>query len=289
METGRIKRRKRRRWLGYVAFLAVVLSSAAVLCLAMFFRTQEIVVVGNQRYTAEELISASGIQLEQNIFAVDRARTAAQIKGVFSYLEEVEVVPVLPTTMEIRVVESVPAVAVVNSPESYSLVSTGGRIIEQCAGMSEDGLPLVLGTNFAWYEQGAYPLELPEEVTDESRKDHREATDQELEGVRVMKTLGYVLESIETVGLDKVDYIDVSDGLSTEILWDQRALIKLGTELELTRKLEFAKAILEQELEEDFTGIVDVSVMPKVSKTYTREEPVEEFMDSFYLENYYKY
>ena len=46
---------------------------------------------------------------------------------------------------------------------------------------------------------------------------------------------------------------------------------------------------LEQELEEDFTGIVDVSVMPKVSKTYTREEPVEEFMDSFYLENYYKY
>ena len=29
--------------------------------------------------------------------------------------------------------------------------------------------------------------------------------------------------------------------------------------------------------------------MPKVSKTYTREEPVEEFMDSFYLENYYKY
>ena len=204
METGRIKRRKRRRWLGYVAFLAVVLSSAAVLCLAMFFRTQEIVVVGNQRYTAEELISASGIQLEQNIFAVDRARTAAQIKGVFSYLEEVEVVPVLPTTMEIRVVESVPAVAVVNSPESYSLVSTGGRIIEQCAGMSEDDLPLVLGTNFAWYEQGAYPLELPEEVTDESRKDHREATDQELEGVRVMKTLGYVLESIETVGLDKV-------------------------------------------------------------------------------------
>ena len=105
MEKGRIKRRKRRRWLGYMAFLAVVLTVAAVLCLAMFFRTQEIVVVGNQRYTAEEIISASGIQLEQNVFTVDRARTAEQIKGVFSYLEEVEVVPVLPTTMEIRLVE----------------------------------------------------------------------------------------------------------------------------------------------------------------------------------------
>ena len=289
MEKGRIKRRKRRRWLGYMAFLAVVLTVAAVLCLAMFFRTQEIVVVGNQRYTAEEIISASGIQLEQNVFTVDRARTAEQIKGVFSYLEEVEVVPVLPTTMEIRLVESVPALVVVNSETSYSLLSTGGRIIEQCAGMSQEELPLVLGTNFSWYQQGAYPEELPEVVTNTRRKDHREATDQELEGVRVMTTLNYVMESIETSGLTNVNYIDVSDDLSTSILWDQRALIKLGTELELDRKLEFAKAILEQELDEDFTGVVDVSVLPKISKAYTREEPVEEFMDSFYLENYYKY
>ena len=63
MEKNRVKRRKRRRWLGYVAFLAVVLTTAAVLCLAMFFCTQEIVVSGNERYTADEIISASGIQL----------------------------------------------------------------------------------------------------------------------------------------------------------------------------------------------------------------------------------
>ena len=66
--------------MGYVAFLVLVLTGAAILCLAMFFRTKEIVVTGNDRYTAEELISASGIQLEQNIFTVDRGRTAAQIK-----------------------------------------------------------------------------------------------------------------------------------------------------------------------------------------------------------------
>ena len=289
METGRIKRRRRRRWLGYLAFLAVVLSTAAVLCLAMFFRTREIVVTGNSRYTAEELISASGIQLEQNIFTVDRGRTAAQIKGAFSYLEEVEVVPVLPTTMEIRVVESVPALAVVDSPTSYSLLSTGGRIIEQCLGVSEDGLPLVLGTDLSWCGQGAYPAELPPEVTDTKHKDHREATDRELEGVRVMKTLGYVMEAAEEAGLTDICYIDVEDELSTDILWDQRVLIKVGTELELARKLEFAKAVLEEELEPDFTGVVDVSVLPKVSRAYTREEAVEEFMDPWYLENYYKY
>ena len=62
-----------------MAFLVLVLTGAAVLCLAMFFRTKAVTVTGNQRYTDEELISASGIQLEQNIFSVDRERTAAQV------------------------------------------------------------------------------------------------------------------------------------------------------------------------------------------------------------------
>lgn len=289
MDRNRVKKRKRRRWIGYIAFLLLVLTGAGILCLAMFFRTKEIVVTGNDRYTAEELISASGIQLEQNIFSVDRERTAAQIKSVFSYLEEVRVVPVMPTTMEIRVVESIPQLTVVNSADSYSLLSTGGRIIEQSAGLAGEELPLVVGTDFSWCDQGAYPEELPAEVVNRRHKEHREATEEELEAVRVMQTLRYVMASVAAAGLEGVNYIDVSDELSTSILWDKRALIRLGTELELERKLSFAKAILEQELGEDFVGTIDVSVLSKNSRAYTREEKAEEFIDPFYLEHYYKY
>lgn len=289
MDKNRVKRRKRRRWIGYVAFLALVLTGAAALCLAMFFRTKEIIVTGNDRYTREELVSASGIQLEQNIFSVDRERTAAQIKSVFSYLEKVEIIPVMPTTVEIRVVESVPQLMVVNSAESYSLLSTGGRVIEQCLGLAGEELPLVIGTNFSWCQQGIYPEELPPEVTNHRHKEHREATDQELEAVRVMRTLRYVTASAEATGFTGISYIDVHDDLSTAILWDKRVLIRLGTELELDRKLTFAKAILEEQLEEDFVGIIDVSVLPRNSRAYTREEKVEDFMDPFYLEHYYRY
>jgi len=289
MDRDRVKKRKRRRWIGYIAFLILVLAGAAVLCLAMFFRTQEIVVTGNERYTTEELIGASGIQLEQNIFSVDRERTAAQIKSAFSYLEEVRVVPVMPTTMEIRVVESVPQLMVVNSAGSYSLLSTGGRIIEQCVGLAGEELPLVLGTDFSWCGQGDYPEVLPPEVTDRRHKEHREATERELEAVRVMQTLHYITASAEATGFTGIGYIDVSDDLSTSILWHKRVLIRLGTELELDRKLTFAKAILEEELGEEFVGTIDVSVLPKNSRAYTREEKVEDFMDPFYLENYYKY
>ena len=56
MDRNRIKRRRRRRWMGYMAFLVLVLTGAAVLCLAMFFRTKAVTVTGNQRYTDEELI-----------------------------------------------------------------------------------------------------------------------------------------------------------------------------------------------------------------------------------------
>lgn len=288
MDKNRVKKRKRRRWIGYLAFLALVLTGAAALCLAMFFRTKEIVVTGNDRYTAEELVSASGIQLEQNIFTVDRARTAEQIKGAFSYLEEVRVVPVMPTTMEIRVVESIPQLVVVNSADSYSLLSTGGRIIEQCLGLAEEELPLVVGTDFGWFPQGAYPEELPPEVVNRRHKEHREATERELEGVRVMQTLRYVTASAEATGFSGIDYIDVSDDLCTSVLWDKRVLLRLGTELELDRKLTFAQAVL-AELGEDFTGTVDLSVLSKNSRAYTREEKAEDFIDPFYLEHYYKY
>ncbi len=288
MDKNRVKRRKRRRWLGYLAFLALVLTGAGVLCLAMFFRTKEIVVTGNDRYTVEELVSASGIQLEQNIFTVDRGRTAAQIKGAFSYLEEVRVVPVMPTTMEIQVVESIPQLMVANSADSYSLLSTGGRIIEQCLGLAGEELPLVVGTDFSWFPQGAYPEELPPEVTNRRHKEHREATDRELEAVRVMQTLRYVTASAEATGFAGINYIDVSDDLCTSVLWDKRVLIRLGTELELDRKFTFAGAVL-AELGEDFTGTVDLSVFSKNSRAYTREQKAEEFMDPFYLEHYYKY
>jgi len=275
--------------MGYIAFLTLVLTGAAVLCLAMFFRTKAIVVTGNQRYSDKELISASGIQLEQNVFSVDRARTAAQIIDAFSYLEEVEVVPVLPTTMEIRVVESVPRLRVVNSSSSYSLLSTRGRIIEQCAGLAEEGLPLVLGTNLAWCPQGSYPERLPPEVTNRRHKEHRDATDEELEAVRVMQTLAYVVQASEAAGMADLDYIDVSDELSTSVLWDKRVLIRLGTELDLEHKFLFVKTILEEELDEGFTGVVDVSTLSRNSRAYTRQQKVEEFMEPFYLENYYKY
>lgn len=274
--------------MGTVAFLVMVLTGAAVLCLAMFFRTKEIVVTGNDRYSDEELISASGIQLEQNILSVDRRRTAQQILDAFSYLETVEIVPVLPTTMEIRVVESVPRLRVVNSASSYSLLSTGGRIIEQCVGLAEEGLPLVLGVNFAWCEQGSYPVVLPAEVTNTRSKNHREATERETEAVRVMQTLAYVVQASEAARME-LDYIDVSDALSASVLWDKRALIRLGTELDLEHKLLLAKTILEEELEEDFVGVVDVSTLSRNSRAYAREAPAEDFIDPFYLEHYYKY
>ena len=288
MDRNRGKRRRRRRWMGYLAFLVLVLTAAGILCLAMFFRTKEITVSGNDRYTPEELISASGIQLEQNIFTVDRGRTAAQIKGAFSYLEEVRIVPVMPTTVEIQVVESVPQLMVVNSAESYSLLSTGGRVIEQCAGLAGEELPLVLGTSLGWCSQGTYPRTLPPEVTNRRHKEHREATDQELEGVRVMQTLEYITASAERAGME-LDYIDVSDDLCTSVLWNKHVLIQLGTELELDRKMAFAKAILEEELGADFIGTIDVSVLPKNSRAYTREAKPEEFIHPFYLEHYYKY
>ncbi len=162
------------------------------------------------------------------------------------------------------------------------------QVLQNKGELAGEELPLVLGTSLGWCSQGTYPRTLPPEVTNRRHKEHREATDQELEGVRVMQTLEYITASAERAGME-LDYIDVSDDLCTSVLWNKHVLIQLGTELELDRKMAFAKAILEEELGADFIGTIDVSVLPKNSRAYTREAKPEEFIHPFYLEHYYKY
>ena len=105
----------------------------------------------------------------------------------------------------------------------------------------------------------------------------------------MMQTLAYVIQASEATEMAQLDYIDVSDDLSTSVLWDKRVLLRLGTELELEHKFLFAKNILEEQLGEGFTGVIDLSILPQNARAYTREQKIEEFVHPFYLEHYYKY
>ena len=65
------KKKKRRRLAATIAFITAVVACAAVICLLMFFNISDITASGLVRYTTQEIVDASGIQIGQNIFAID--------------------------------------------------------------------------------------------------------------------------------------------------------------------------------------------------------------------------
>lgn len=171
----------------------------------------------------------------------------------------------LPTTVEIRITESKPALIVVNSSNSYTLLSASGRMIEQCEGVAREDLPLVVGADFSQYPDGSYGDEAVEET---------------------MTTLKYILAGIEASGIEHINYIDVSDRLSTALLYDNRVLLYMGSEVKLDSKFQRAMEILDGELDENFVGTLDLSIP---NRGYASAKDVDSLMNQVYRENYFKY
>ncbi len=127
----RSRRRRRGRFSGLYRFFAVVAVVAAVIAACViFFRVNEVTVQGNSRYTAEEVVEASGVEIGDNLVALSKSKIASTIRMKLPYVESVSIRRRLPDTVELTVRERV-AVASVESSSGRWLISSQGKILEE--------------------------------------------------------------------------------------------------------------------------------------------------------------
>ena len=98
------KKRNRSALFAPLSFLLVCV--AVVFGMGVFFRVQTIEVLGIEGYTAEEIIEASGIDIGDNLFFIDRASASSRIYSRLPLVEVANVEPSLPNRVTIRVQES---------------------------------------------------------------------------------------------------------------------------------------------------------------------------------------
>lgn len=104
---------------------------------------QSITVSGNARYTSEEIIAASGIEIEDNLFLLNKYNAAQAIFEKLPYVEEATINRALPDTIVITVRECAAAAGVV-TPEGYWLISENGKLLER-ADTLPSGCPSITG------------------------------------------------------------------------------------------------------------------------------------------------
>ena len=102
----RTRRRNRGRF-GPLFKLLCVLAVIVALTggATVFFRVETVMVTGSQRYTQEEIIAASGIQVGDNLYGLNKVRIDQNIRTSLPYIGDLTINRALPSTIVITVVE----------------------------------------------------------------------------------------------------------------------------------------------------------------------------------------
>lgn len=248
----RTRRRNRGRFGPLFKLLCVVAAIAALTVGAtVFFRVERVTVTGCRRYTQEEIIAASGIELGDNLYSLNKVRIDRSIRTTLPYVGELTINRALPSTILITVTEwEAVAQVAVPDPERVSalqgallesdpeaeplqtaeepwLISVKGKLLEPAPA---DSAVLTVTGLTALAPQAGGMLAVPEE--EQTRLEALTALLEALEG-------GGVLEEVSAVRLESTQLVaryagrfDVKLKLNADFPYDVRLMQAIRTQME---------------------------------------------------------
>lgn len=114
----------------YKLLSVLLICTAIILAMTLFFRVDNIVVTGQNRYTAEEIQAACGVELGANMYLLNKYDVRRNIWDQLPYIEDIRVNRKLPDTLLIEVRESGRPFVLIQEEIAW-LISSSGKIVEQ--------------------------------------------------------------------------------------------------------------------------------------------------------------
>ncbi len=227
----RNKRRKKRLLLFFFAFMIIALAVLVVLSATVLFPVKNIVVEGKSSYTAEEVISASGIE-DDNIIMLSSAKVKNRISKKLPLSGKITVKKRLPDTVTITVSAAVPTYYFVFE-DIYYITDENFKVIRKDA-VAPEGCKYLKISDFKAVKPGN-KLKIPSE--DKEKIDD-------------------ILKRCEDMDFD-VTAVDVSERLALKIILKNKILVLLGSDTDIDRKLLHLSASL-PEMSENAQGTIDL-------------------------------
>ena len=241
------RHRRRRRTLAffYLFLFVLVCSTAVVLSLTVLFKISDVRVTGTSRYSAQQIVQASGVKTGDNLFLTRTGQVSAKIRAGLPYLETADVTRRLPSTLSIRVAED-GVCGAIQFGKKYVIAGEHGRALEITDKLPA-GCTLLKGLNVRSAEAG------------------KAIAYQDPNTANVFDT---VMEALRKSGLGKITSVDFSQSYRILALYDGRITIDLGMPSDLDYKLDFAKSILTGKLKGTDRGTLNMSVVSDTDKAY---------------------
>ena len=260
MSAARNRKRSRRnkgRFSVLFKLLAIAAVGAAMTVGAtVFFQLEQVVVVGNQRYTAQEVEQASGLQAGDNLFRLNKYEIKNDILRTLPYVEGVNIVRHLPSTIQITIYEwdAVARIQYTPLPEGTEeeetpvedvegaeaepeeqesiqegltwLISVGGKLLEPAP---EDSQAILVSGLSALSPKVGTMLAVPQVQQDK---------------LSALLTLLETLEARETLAL--VSEIDLTSAAQVRMRYDGRFWVKLPMNGDFTYCLRALEEVVKQ-------------------------------------------
>ncbi len=253
----------RRRRLKNVGVAAAIVSGflaiGIALSLTVFFRSEKFTVEGAEHYSDQDIISASGMVLGENLFLSDKKSGEDRIESMLPYVEQAKISVKIPNTMLITVTESKPAF-LIKSGGDYVVASDQGKVLEKTNETPDKfDAPIVSGCTLKASEPG------------------KSIKFKESGMLSIIKSVTQAIADNEFSGIKE---IDLSNAARIAINYSDRIKIIIGLPEDISYKLKTAKIIISEKLSESDRGELDVSGCKDENKrSYFRPNP------AIYLEN----
>lgn len=232
--------RKKRKTNAFFAPVALVLVLVAmVFVVGLFFRVQNIEVIGSQSYTDTEIIEASGIEKGDNLFFINRFSASTNIFSKLPYVDAASIERSMPNTIIITVDESRAAAYLSWQGQNWMITATG-KLLGSVDAAALGSLVKVVNL---------------EPVSPTVGETFNVAAEDELKKTYLLD----LLQTLQADGLtDNVKQIDLSNPSNPSMDYLGRFTVQLGSDFDLDYKLRMLMATVNQ-LGAEETGIIDVS------------------------------
>lgn len=227
------KRLRIRRILAYSLIGAVVIIVGMLLSLTVLFKTEKIIVDGNEYYYDEQIVQLADVKMQQNIFISALNSTPDRIVENLPYVEEARVCFTIPDTITIKLKNAV-ASYVIKTDSGFLIVSAKGRILN-IAPENTDKLPEISCGELKSTQIGDYVSFSDDNVTD---------------------ILEEISKSITENKIKKITGFDVSDTANITLNYDNRIKINIGMPDEIDYKIRTAITIINEKLDPNDTGTI---------------------------------
>ena len=246
-----------------VAVLAIAL--AVTMGLSVFFKVENVVVYGNEAYSAWAVQEAAGLEGGENLLSFGRAKACGKIKTNLPYVKSVRIGITLPDTVNIYIEEFDVSYAIQTIDETWWLITSGGKVVEQIDGGTAGKHTKIQGVYLDAPEPGqpAKALETIQ-LAETETVDPQLATETTAPPV-VTTGAGQLIAALQILtAMERNDIVGEVASVNVEsltniVLWyGNRYQVNLGDTNEIEKKISYMKQAVAQ-LSDYQIGVLDVS------------------------------